>query len=92
MDDLQRFIATQLGWRELEMSSYWDESYDDVSQVHCLFGTSPTGNYRPLPAWTTSVDVALTLPLPDKVGFYLMYAAAAICEAWKTLINKTPIL
>ena len=58
--DVQRRIGELTGWRNIEMDSYWHETYDDVEEVHCLFGISPAhGERRPLPDWIGNEGVAL---------------------------------
>lgn len=60
-------IAERLGWTEFEMGSYWLDDYFDTSEIHCMFGISPSKDRRPLPSWSHDLNAADALDFGDAV-------------------------
>lgn len=63
---INRRVAERRGWHDFEMSSYWLDDYDGVTEVECEFGTSPGGDYRPLPDVASDNNAAAALDFDAK--------------------------
>ena len=62
-DELRREIAERLGWRDLDITTWWEESYEsDPYEAEILTGTSPLGNTKVrVPNWPEDANAALEL-------------------------------